>query len=279
MYPGTIVSSASITTRLADYARFLWDLLSGLRQRSEYSGSQRRVRDCAQLLPTGGVPLTVLDVGNGKLRPQYTILRRQGHRVIGVDLANHPSFSIESALYVLARALYNLRCPAKGRPAFPDELIAADVGNLPLPDSSIDLVTSVAAFEHFLDVPRVVQELHRVTKPGAALWIAIHPFPSLSGGHNVSCRLGTITNMPLGFEPWDHLRKRQHPFTVPLNEWRHQQYVDEFAKHFEIKSVSYEGSEGERFLTPEIEKELSRYERRELVSPGLVLVMRKAGQQ
>lgn len=269
------MSSVFVTSRLADYVRFLWDLLSGVRQRSEYSAAERRLRDCAQLLPAGDTPMTVLDVGNGKLRPQYTILRRQGHRVIGVDLANRPNLSVESALYVLARVLYNLRCPAKDRSAFPDELIAADVGNLPLPDNCVDLVTSVAAFEHFLDVPRVVKELHRVTKPGAALWIAIHPFPSLSGGHNVSCRLGTVTKMPQGCEPWDHLRERKFPFTVPLNRWRHQQYIEEFSKHFEILSVSYEGPEGEQFLTKEIESELSQYERRELLSPGLVLVMRK----
>ena len=269
------MSSASYTFRLTDYLRFLWDLLSGRRQNSEYGMAKRRARDCAGLLPQGESPLTVLDVGSGKMRPQYTILRRQGHRVIGVDLANAPTFSIDSVLYVLARFLYNLRCPASGTPRFPEELIAADVGNLPLPDGCIDLVTSVAAFEHFLDVPRVVKELYRVTKPGAALWIAIHPFPSLSGGHNVSCRLSTITSMPAGFEPWDHLRKRRHPFTVPLNGWRHGQYVEEFRKYFEIMSVTYDGPEGEHLLTPEIERELSAFTREELLSPGLVMVMRR----
>lgn len=269
------MSSVAVTFRFADYARFLWDLLSGKRQRSEYAAAERRARDCAGVLRSGNAPLTILDVGSGKLRPQYTILRRQGHRVIGVDLANSQPLSLESVAYVFARFLYNLRCQEKGEPRFRDELLAADVGHLPLPDGCIDLVTSVAAFEHFLDVPQVVKELYRVTKPGAALWIAIHPFPSLSGGHNVSCRLGIIDTMPKGFEPWDHLRKRKHPFTVPLNEWRHGQYVEEFKKFFEIVSVTYDGPEGEHLFTPEIESELASFERRELLSPGLVLVMRR----
>jgi hypothetical protein len=90
----------------------------------------------------------------------------------------------------------------------------------------------------------------------------------------VSCRMGTIERLPAGFEPWDHLRKRRQPFTVPLNEWRHSQYVAEFSKYFDLLSVSYEGIEGEQLLTPEIERELSGFERRELLSPGLILVMR-----
>lgn len=270
------MSSVNLSFRIADYIRFLNDLLSGRRQRAEFGAAQRRARECKPYLPEGPQVLTILDVGSGKMRPQYTILRRQGHRVIGVDLANSARFSAESVLYVIARFLYELGCPAKGRSTLPHELIAADVSALPLPDASVDMVTSVAAFEHFLEVPKVIAELHRVAKPGAVLWIAVHPFPALSGGHNVSCRLGTIESLPAGFEPWDHLRKRKHPFTVPLNEWRHQQYIDEFAKHFEILSATYEGSEGEQLLTPEIEKELSRYERRELLSPGLILVMRKA---
>jgi SAM-dependent methyltransferase len=170
------MSAVDLSFRVADYVRFLADLLSGKRQRSEYGAAQRRARECQPYLSNKAAPLTILDVGSGKLRPQYTILRRQGHRVIGVDLANAARLSVESVLYVFARFLYELGCPAKGQAKFPHELIAADVGNLPIPDSSVDLVTSVAAFEHFLDVPKVVAELHRVTKPRGVLWIAIHPF-------------------------------------------------------------------------------------------------------
>jgi len=269
------MSAVNISFRLADYFRFLIDLISCRRQTAEFQMAERRWSDCKPYLADLSGPLTILDVGSGKLRPQYTILRRQGHRVIGVDFANKAGLSVESILYIFARFLYNLGCPQKASQRFADELIAADVGDLPIPDGTFDLVTSVAAFEHFLEPAKVIAELKRVTKPGAVLWIAIHPFPSLSGGHNVSCRMGTLDSLPRGFQPWDHLRKRQHKLTVPLNEWRPQQYIDEFKKYFEVLNVAFEGPEGEKFLTQEIAAELKDYSRQELLNPGLVLTMKR----
>ena len=77
---------------------------------------------------------------------------------------------------------------------------------------SFDLVTSVAAFEHFLNVPTVLKETHRVLRPGGLLWALVHLFSSPSGGHNVSTSQVPLRTLPPGIEPWDHLRKQRLPF-------------------------------------------------------------------
>jgi ubiquinone/menaquinone biosynthesis C-methylase UbiE len=47
----------------------------------------------------------------------------------------------------------------------------ADVGDLPLPDGSVDLVISTASFHHWRNVPAAARELRRVTRPDGQIWI------------------------------------------------------------------------------------------------------------
>ncbi|NCC37557.1 MAG: SAM-dependent methyltransferase, partial [Chloroflexia bacterium] len=146
---------------------------------------------------------------------------------------------------------------------------------LPFAADSFDLAVSQAAFEHFLNVPAVVQDLARVVRPGGMLWIGIHLFTSPSGGHNVSFTQYPLRTLPRGAEPWDHLRQRRRPFTVPLNQWRKHQYLEAFAQHFEIVKVYCNLREGEQWLTLAIEAEISAYTRDELTCGQLVIVARK----
>ncbi len=146
---------------------------------------------------------------------------------------------------------------------------------MPFRKKSFDLVTSVAAFEHFLDVPLVLKETCRVVRLGGFVWVLVHLFSSPSGGHNVSLSEVPLHTIPRGIDPWDHLRKRRLPFHVPLNEWRRDRYLEEFGKHFEVLKHYCAMREGENFLTPQIAGELSNYSRDELTCGAYVIVARK----
>lgn len=258
---------------IKDYVRFGWQLYIGSRMRHERWIADLRRADLSPYLLEQSA-LRVLDLANGQLRPQYRILQGQGQRVFGIDMINRPKSGWRENAYKIARRLY-----ARGlqsNPFWPDDtLVCGDVSALPFPDLSFDLVTSVAAFEHFLDVPRVLKETHRVMQPGGMVWALVHLFSSPSGGHNVSLSEVPLRTVPRGIDPWDHLRQRLLPFHVPLNQWRTEQYLSEFGKYFEIVKHYCAMREGEHLLTPQIERELSSYSRDELTCGAFVIVARR----
>jgi SAM-dependent methyltransferase len=260
-------------TPTTDYLRYAWQMLNGFRTNGEMQISAEREQDIVPYLDTS-TSLRVLDLGNGSLRPQYTILQAAGYQVYGIDLVNRPQWSWTTVAYVLARWLYGWKLGLPIRDV-DRTLICGDVSHLPFPDNTFDLVTSVAAFEHFLAVPMVVAELKRVLRFGGLVYVRIHPFTCPSGGHNVRITEIPLRNVPRGVDPWDHLRKRRLPFHVPLNEWRQDQYLKIFAEHFEILKHYCAMREGEELLTPQIEAELSGYSRDELTCGAYVIVARK----
>lgn len=237
------------STLMWDYLSYAWQLLNGFRARHERAIATARQRDVAPYLDTDR-PLRVLDLANGRLRPQYMLLQATGHRVYGIDLANGPQRGWIDLAYRVARRLYAWKLSVSPETAARRTLVCGDVGYLPFRDGSFDLVTSVAAFEHFLHVPRVVRELARVVRPGGLVWVRIHLFTSPSGGHNTRFTEIPLRTLPTGIEPWDHLRQRRLPFPVPLNEWRRDQYLEAFARHFEILKHYCALREGEEWLTP-----------------------------
>lgn len=262
-----------IATSIKDYIRFARQLLNGWRLKHELWIAELRRTDISPYLEKKD-PLAVLDLANGQLRPQYRILRGQGHRVYGIDMVNHPKRSWQDCAYTIARRLY-ARDLQPSDSMLDDTLICGDVSILPFREESFDLVTSVAAFEHFLDVPAVLKETYRVVRPGGFVWALVHLFSSPSGGHNVSLSEVPLRTVPSGVDPWDHLRRRRLPFHVPLNQWRTKQYLSEFGKHFEIVKRYCAMREGEDLLTGEIESELSEYSRDELTCGAYVIVGRK----
>jgi SAM-dependent methyltransferase len=257
-----------------DYVRYTWQMLGGFRVRHEQGFAQSRDKDISTYV-CADQPLRVLDLANGRLRPQYMILKAAGHQVYGIDLVNRPRRTWTDMAYRAARQLYAWKLGVSPDIMAPQALICGDVGKLPFPNNWFDLVTSAAAFEHFLDVPAVVAELQRVIRPGGVVWAAIHLFTCPSGGHNVSFTEFPLRTLPKGVEAWDHLRRRRLPFTVPLNEWRKDQYVAAFASRFEIIKDYCLMREGEELLTPEIAAELSDYNRDELTCATFVIVARK----
>ena len=265
-----------MSPQILDYPRYAWQLLHGQRSWMERTISEQRQRDVAACLDVER-PLRVLDLANGRLRPQYALLKAMGHDVYGIDLVNRPLSSWKDRAYSVARRLYTWNLGIPGASGMDGTLACGNVGALPYPDASFDLATSVAAFEHFLDVPAVVAELRRVLRPGGVVWVAVHLFTCPSGGHNLSFTEYPLRTLPKGVEPWDHLRRRRLPFTVPLNEWRQDQYLDEFARHFEIVKSYCATREGEDLLTPEIAEDLADYSRDELTCNSLVIVARKTG--
>lgn len=259
---------------LSDYPRYAWQMLSGTRASMEAEQVRRRAGDLAPWLDMDQ-PRDILDVGNGSLRPQYALMRAAGHRVAGIDFVNRPGAGWRRSAYGAMRRLYAAQLGLGAAPMAPAGLVGGNVGVLPFAAASFDLAISNAAFEHFLDVPAVLADLHRVLRPGGMIWAGVHLFTSPSGGHNVSFTQFPLRSLPPGAEPWDHLRGQRRPFSVPLNRWRKAQYLEAFAERFEVVR-SYCGlREGERWLTPQIQAELADYTADELTCATLVIVARK----
>jgi ubiquinone/menaquinone biosynthesis C-methylase UbiE len=265
--------ASRVIQRSRDYFQFARQLQDGTRASHERNLDSIRQADLAPYLDPKQ-PLRVLDLANGHLRPQYDLLRAAGHHVYGVDIVNRPGVSWANLAYRIARVLY---ARSLGKSSDEPRLVCGDVAHLPFATNSFDLVTSIAAFEHFLDVPRVVADIQRVTRLGGLIWIWVHPFTSLSGGHNLSLTEVPLRRIPRGINPWDHLRRRHLSFHVPLNEWRINQYIEVFEKYFCVLKQYCALREGEEFLTADIEIELSAYSRDELSCAGYVILARNTG--
>ncbi len=257
-----------------EYVRFARQLMDGFRAQTERNIAQQRQLDLAPYLNPNR-SLQVLDLANGRLRPQYTVLKAAGHQVYGLDLVNRPASDWTDQAYRVARRIFRWKLGVRPERHGRQTLLCGDVDRLPLPSGCFDLVTSMAAFEHFLHVPQVVAEVARVLRPGGLAWIGIHPFTAISGGHNVTLTEIPLRTLPPDVEAWDHLRRRRLPFHVPLNEWRIVQYLETFDQHFEILKHYCVSREGEQLLTPEIEAELSTYTRDELTCLGYIILARK----
>ena len=69
---------------------------------------------------------------------------------------------------------FSLRMACTARQNFPAEninVIAADVSALPFADRRFDLAVAFQSFPHFADKGKALEEMHRVLKSGAAVWV------------------------------------------------------------------------------------------------------------
>jgi len=120
-----------------------------------YRAAQRAVRELVATPPLGGV--AVLDAGCGEGYGLELLRAAGADRVIGVDL--------DQRTVAHARAVYGA--------ADPDiEVVAAELGQLPLADDAVALCVSFQVIEHLHDIPGYLAELQRVTAPGGTIMIA-----------------------------------------------------------------------------------------------------------
>ena len=109
----------------------------------------------AELLPGPGRATLDLGCGEGRIG---AILREQGHRVSGVDVA--PSMIERSR----ERCVY-------------EEVLLSDAASLPFDDAAFDLVFAFMSLQDMDDPGAALREVARVLEPGGRLVAAVvHPF-------------------------------------------------------------------------------------------------------
>ncbi|MFW6201770.1 MAG: methyltransferase domain-containing protein [Gemmatimonadota bacterium] len=103
---------------------------------------------------------TVLDIGSGAGTDAFTALRGVGPdgEVIGLDMTD----AMREKLRATAEALGETRI----------RLIDANAESIPLPDASVDVVTSNGVINLVPDKPAAVAEIFRVLRPGGRVQIA-----------------------------------------------------------------------------------------------------------
>ena len=156
----------------------------------------------------------LLDGGCGRTAPVLKTFAGKVKRRIGVDLVEFTS-------------------PIDGI-----ELIRTDMGEVPLPDNSVDVIMSRSVMEHVVDPPKVYREMWRILKPGGY-------FVFLTGNlWDYSALVAML--VPNRFHPWIVARvqgrKEEDVFPVAYktNSYGAVQKWANLSK-FEIKSFRYLG--------------------------------------
>jgi SAM-dependent methyltransferase len=266
--------------------------------RQVYLATKERIERVLGREATG---LRILDVGCGQRAPATLLFQMAGNQVTGIDpevvtagpgigafLRIARANGVERAAKTMVRQL--LFDPPYDRRL--SELIGKRVTRrgldirqlsaiqLPFPDFTFDAVISNAVFEHLPNVRGAVDEVTRVMKRGGVCHIAIHLFPSLSGGHHMGWAFPD-QSIPEGVPPWDHLRGNQHPAHVYLNQLKESDYRAQFeaeSRRLELLDWITSWTEGEKLLTPAIEAELAgRYTREDLLKREIVVIGRRRG--
>lgn len=241
----------------------------------------------------------VLDVGCGPRYQLALLFQSFGSKGVGIDLdlvGPQLSFPIkyvqlwrhdglQRALQVLARdvlgrdpAYYRALEKAAGVPLRFDQVDVRcmSVSDMAFPDATFDAAVSTAVFEHVADVPGAVRELARVLQDDGVIYVVVHLYTSLSGGHNPAWSNVEQDGCPTDVPAWDHLRENRFPSPVYLNKLRQQDYLDLFGEWFEILDLTRD-LEGEQILTPEIAGELAQFSKQELLCRYLHIIGRKRG--
>ncbi|MCF6344099.1 MAG: methyltransferase domain-containing protein [Devosiaceae bacterium] len=151
-------------------------------------------------------------------------------RVLGIGYATpYLRFTLEQAELVLS-----LMPPRQGIMHWPLEgdsiCVLSDLLEMPLPDSSIDLIIAVHAFEHVSDSEELMRELWRIAAPNAELIVIV---PRRSG------LWAQIDNTPFGFgnpfsKPQLEDLLQNHSFEVL--EWKNALYLPPSQSSLLLKS-------------------------------------------
>ncbi len=100
--------------------------------------------------------MRVLEIGAGKSWGGHYLVE-QGCTYVGCDLVTDANIGLGRAHFYQSHFDISY------------EVIGADAEYLPFADASFDLVYAVAALHHALDLPQMLRELARVTRPGGTV--------------------------------------------------------------------------------------------------------------
>lgn len=203
-----------------------------------------------------GPDSVLLDGGCGRTAPVLKTFAGKVRRRIGVDLVEFTT-------------------PIDGI-----ELIRTDMGEVPLPDNSVDVVMARSVMEHVVDPEKVYREMWRILKPGGH-------FIFLTGNLWDYSALVAIL-VPNRFHPWivakTQGRKEEDVFPVA---YKTNSYgaVSKWAKlaDFEIKGFRYLGQYPAYFmfngflflLATAYEKLIRRYECLRFLRGWILVTLRK----
>lgn len=118
---------------------------------------------------------TVLDFGCGGGQLSFLLRNNGAKYVIGIDLNSE------------ALSLANRDNPEKDRISF---VLGSDT-TIPLPNESVDTIVCIAVLEHILNVDAILNEWHRILRPGGKVLIEWQPWYHPDGSH-----LGTLIPIP-----------------------------------------------------------------------------------
>jgi SAM-dependent methyltransferase len=244
--------------------------------------------------------LRILDLGCGSNAPMTLMLHAAGSQVTGVDhmIGHRWGLGFRPSRYIdywreagLARTLrklagevaydsfyYRTLSSATGLRLTESglDLRSMDVQNPTLPEGGFDVIHSNATWEHVKDVRAANRTVAAALRPGGMVYIEIHLFPSLSGGHDLPWI--TPGRTVLGdVKPWQHLRDPAWQAPVYLNRLRERDYRNAFEQTPGLSILDWrtEFTEGEELVTPEIRRELQDYDASELTKRSIIVVMRK----
>ncbi|MBI4707235.1 MAG: class I SAM-dependent methyltransferase [Candidatus Omnitrophica bacterium] len=246
-----------------------------------------------------GIPVNtadILEIGCGQIPKQVALFHKEGANIIGIDI-DVPTYRITVPIFLkiirtngFERAVKSLirhflfdkkyfrdLSREYGQKVTFDKLDTRimDATRTAFQSDSFDFIYSNVVFQHIDNVEEAVREVNRVLKPAGIATINIHLFPSLSGGICLEW-LHPEQSPSAKVPPWDHLRENNYPVNIHLNKMTINQYREIFRTHtnvIEEQTVT----EGERFLTREIEDELTNkgYTREDLLTRTALFIIRK----
>jgi ubiquinone/menaquinone biosynthesis C-methylase UbiE len=240
--------------------------------------------------------LKILDIGCGQKAAQTILLKAEGADIVGIDM-EIPTYDMtiktffqvimnngmERAIKSLLRhILFDRRFFVELSERYGKKLFFDDIdirrmnaANLSFPDNTFDFIFSAWSFEHFDNVPAAVSEVNRVLKPSGIAWIAVHLFPSLSGGHNIEW-LHPDKSPSSKVPPWDHLMDNKYPVNTYLNKLRLIDYNEILHRYMNVFDEQL-AFEGEELLAPEIENILRHkgYSREDLLARTVTFLCKK----
>ena len=267
--------------------------MTGTWAKAHYAALER-CRDTAARILGRSEGLRVLDLGCGRVPHATMVFTAWKWHATGIDIGPVEGTRFSKLAYEvrtegMLRATKSLARQLIVEPTYYRELESCagvplrnrrldirpmSACDMTFPDGEFDLIYSMSVLEHIDDVPRALDEVHRVLKDDGLIYISFSPYHSLTGGHSSAwfrVRQGFI---PKDVPAWDHLREQRFPNPVYLNKLRVSDYRAELDKRFEILEWRLT-QEGIDLLTPAIRAELAAYTEEELTTRTVTVVARK----